>query len=353
MRQASERPPRTSDARPSRPARCALSVAAVTTEPAPTPPADGDLGPILRRALERCLAVGPDAEVLVLADRSRAELAERFAAEGSALGARATVAVAGLRDRFEPPAPVAAAMAACDVFVALTEHSISHTAAREAACAAGARGVGIGGGADADVLARLLGADLNAVAARSDRLAELLSRASVARIACPRGTDLQLDLRGRAGISDDGDFTARGAYGNLPFGEGFVSPIGGTGRLRPVTVAGMGRVGEDTALEVRDGALAAAEGADGRRLEAELREHGAAGVNLAELGIGTNDRARLSGSVVEDEKILGSVHIAFGASLNIGGTVRAAKHVDCVVPDATVLLDGEPVLRDGRLVPAA
>ena len=118
-------------------------------------------------------------------------------------------------------------------------------------------------------------------------------------------------------------------------------------------MAGIGRVGDDTALVLADGALVAAEGPDGRRLERDLGAHGAAGRNLAELGIGTNERARLSGSVVEDEKILGSVHIAFGASASIGGTVTAAVHVDCVVPDATVLLDGEPVLEHGRLVAPA
>lgn len=309
-----------------------------------------ELDATLGIALERCLGLGEGEQLLVLADLSRADLAHRVHAAGSRLGARATLALAGLRDEFEPPAPVAAAMRACDAFVALTEHSISHTQARAAASAAGARGVGIGGGGTEEVLARLLGADLDAVGARSDRLAALLSAASSARISCPRGTLLELDLSGRDAISDDGDFRARGAYGNLPFGEAFTSPIGGAGRLCPTTVAGMGRVDDATALELAGGALVAGEGPDGQRLERDLRAHGAAGLNVAELGIGTNERARLSGSVVEDEKMLGSIHIAFGASISIGGTVSAPTHVDCVVPDATVLLDGEPILDAGRLL---
>jgi len=305
---------------------------------------------ILDRALARCLGLAADEQLLVLADRSRASLAERVAAAGERLGGRSIVMVAGLRERFELPEPVAAAMAACDLFVALPEGSISHTRARLAACAAGARGAGIGGGADEDVLLRLMGADLDAVAARSDRVAERLTDAATVRVECPRGTRLELDLRGRAGISDDGDYTARGAYGNLPFGEGFASPVGGEGRLCPVTVAGLGRVADDTVLEVAAGALAGAAGADGRRLERALREHGAPGLNLAELGVGTHDGARLTASIVEAEKVLGTVHVAFGASVNVGGTVAAGTHVDCVVPDATVLVDGAPLLRDGRLL---
>lgn len=309
-----------------------------------------ELDRILDRVLERCLGVTADEDLLVLADVSRAELAERVRAAGARLGARPTLTLAGLRDGFELPAPVAAAMAACDAFVALPEGSISHTRARRAACAAGARGAGIGGGAEEDVLVRLLGADLDAIAARSDRVASLLTEASTARVTCPRGTHLELDLRGRRGISDDGDYTAPGAYGNLPFGEGFASPAGGEGRLCPATVAGFGAVADDTVLELAEGALARGAGTDGKRLERALREHGAPGLNLAELGVGTHDRARLTGSIVEDEKVLGTVHVAFGASVNVGGTVTARTHVDCVVPDATVLLDGEPLLQDGRLL---
>jgi leucyl aminopeptidase (aminopeptidase T) len=313
---------------------------------------DPDFDRVLERALQRCLAPAEGEELLVLADLSRAGLAERVRAAGARLGARSSVMLAGLRDSFELPPAASAALAASDLFVALPEASISHTAGRLEACAAGARGAGIGGGAEEDVLLRLLGADLDEVTARSDRVAALLTEASTAQITCPRGTHLELDLRGRAGISDDGDYTARGAYGNLPFGEGFVSPVGGEGRLCPATAAGFGAVADDTVVEVSHGRLSGARGADGERIARRLGAHGAAGRNLAELGIGTHDRAHLTGAIVEDEKILGSIHVAFGASANIGGTVSAGIHVDCVVMDATVLLDGAPLLRDGQLLVA-
>ncbi len=66
--------------------------------------------------------------------------------------------------------------------------------------------------------------------------------------------------------------------------------------------------------------------------------------------MGTNDRARLSGNVLEDEKMLGSVHVAFGASIAIGGTVAVPIHLDCVVTDASLTVDGTPVLDEGRFV---
>jgi leucyl aminopeptidase (aminopeptidase T) len=73
------------------------------------------------------------------------------------------------------------------------------------------------------MLARLLGGDVEATARRSRAVAELLTRSRRARITCPLGTDLQVELGARAGIADDGDLRARGAFGNLPCGEAYIA----------------------------------------------------------------------------------------------------------------------------------
>ena len=58
--------------------------------------------------------------------------------------------------------------------------------------------------------------------------------------------------------------------------------------------------------------------------------------NVAELGIGTNDKARLTGIILEDEKIYGTVHVT-SRQLTFGGTVRAGIHIDAILlaPDST------------------
>jgi leucyl aminopeptidase (aminopeptidase T) len=81
-----------------------------------------------------------------------------------------------------------------------------------------------------------------------------------------------------------------------------------------------------------------------------LTEHGEDGTNVAELGIGTNEKATLTGEILEDEKILGSAHVAFGASAGIGGTVQVPVHLDCIVLKPTVELDGEEIVRKGELL---
>jgi leucyl aminopeptidase (aminopeptidase T) len=81
-----------------------------------------------------------------------------------------------------------------------------------------------------------------------------------------------------------------------------------------------------------------------------LTEHGDEGTNVAELGIGTNEKATLTGEILEDEKIAGTIHIAFGASAGIGGTVQVPVHLDCIVMKPTLELDGEAIVRDGELL---
>jgi leucyl aminopeptidase (aminopeptidase T) len=196
--------------------------------------------------------------------------------------------------------------------------------------------------------------DFDALGERSRAVAEVLDRGQEAHVTCPRGTDLRLDLRGRHGVADDGDLTTRGAFGNLPCGEGFIAPCGGEGTMVARSLAAIGLTrGHPAKLTVEGGRLTRAEGPEGDQLLGMLREHGEAGTNLAELGVGTNDRATLTGNVLEDEKILGTVHVAFGASIAIGGTVSVPIHLDCVVTEASLAVDGTPVLDEGRFVLAA
>ncbi len=116
------------------------------------------------------------------------------------------------------------------------------------------------------------------------------------------------------------------------------------------SLAGIGIPAEPVALTIDDGMLRAATPPEGERLLATLLAAGEQGPNLAELGIGTNERATLTGNVLEDEKILGTVHIAFGASAGIGGTVSVPVHLDCVVLDATLTIGDTPVLERGAFL---
>jgi leucyl aminopeptidase (aminopeptidase T) len=310
-----------------------------------------DLGPAVSTVIRRCLAVRPGEEVVIVVDGPTRAIGEALRDEASAAGGDAVLTVMDPRDNdgTEPPASVAAALKASAAFIAPTSRSLSHTVARKQASDAGARGATMPGVTE-DMLARVMAVDFDAMAARSQAVAELLSAAATAHVTCPRGTDVTLDLTGRTGISDDGDLTAAGAFGNLPCGEGFIAPLSGEGTIAASSLAPLGVTKDPALLTMRDGRIVEAHGGLGPEYLSRLAAHGELGTNLAELGVGTNDRAQLTGNILEDEKILGTVHIAFGASAGIGGTVSVPIHLDVVILDATLDVEGTRVLDAGRYV---
>jgi leucyl aminopeptidase (aminopeptidase T) len=307
-----------------------------------------DLDLALKTVVERCLGIQDAETVLVVADPGNADLGDAIVHAALSAGGDAMLMILppNAARGTEPPAPVAAAFAAADVFIAPCLPSLSHTSARKRACEGGARGATMPG-VDADLLARLMSADFDAMSARCHAVAQLLTDADDARMTCPRGTDVRFDLRGRAAIPDAGDLTARGAFGNLPCGEGFASPAGGEGTIVASSIHQ--RLPETPVLvTVSDGRLASAEGDGAVAFLAHLDAHGPLGRNLAELGIGTNDRATLTGNTLEDEKILGTAHVAFGASAGIGGTVTVPVHEDIVVLEPSLWIGATQVLDAGR-----
>lgn len=312
-----------------------------------------ELDQAVRTILRDCLRVEPGEDVLIICNPVTEEIGSLLRIQAVGDGAEATLAVIAERDSHaaEPPVPVVAAMIASDVIVAPTMQSISHCFARRAASKAGARVASLPGVTE-DMLARLMDVDMQALRRRGAAVCAAL-RGKEAHITCANGSDLRLGLEGRTPIVDAGVLNKPGAFGNLPCGEGFVAPVEGTGEGTLVvdgSIAGVGRVEEPVTLTVEGGHLTGASGEQGEMLMRLLTEHGPEGTNVAELGIGTNDEAMLTGNVLEDEKILGSAHVAFGASAAIGGGVQVPVHLDCVVLEPTVEVDGTTIAEGGELV---
>jgi aminopeptidase len=303
--------------------------------------------------IRECLGLQPGEEVLVVCNPPTEELGALLRINAQGEGGEATLAVISERESHaaEPPEAVAAAMLAADIVVAPTIQSISHTEARKAASDAGVRVASMPGVTD-EMLARVMGAEMRSLRKRGTLLSRVLGAGAEARITCPHGSDLRLGLTGRTAIVDAGVLSKRGAFGNIPCGEAFIAPVEGTSEGTLVvdgSIAGIGKLDTPVELGVSDGHLSDASGAEGARLMELLTEHGADGTNVAELGIGTNEEAILTGNILEDEKILGTAHVAFGASAAIGGAVQVPVHLDCVVLEPTVEVDGTTIVEAGEL----
>jgi leucyl aminopeptidase (aminopeptidase T) len=306
-----------------------------------------------RTVLVDCLGVTEGENVLVLTDPLRRTIGDDLVAMARELGAEAFLVEMAERENHgtEPPDAVAAAMLACDVFIAPTTKSVSHTEARHAANAKGVRAATMPQITE-DMLLRTMSADYEAVRSRSAALADRLTKGRTVHITTEAGTDVTFSIEGREGLSDDGDLRKPGAFGNLPAGEGFIAPVEGKTQGRIVfdgSIWPIELLDEPVIADIKDG-YATLSGRDAARLDEIFGKYGREAYAVAELGIGTNEAAKLTGNTLEDEKILGTIHVAFGDNHSFGGTIRVASHQDGIVLDPTVTIDDEVVLEGGRLL---
>ncbi|WNQ12257.1 aminopeptidase [Paenibacillus aurantius] len=303
------------------------------------------------KMLQNCLGLQAGETFLIVADDVKKELAESVYEAGKRLGAEAMLAVIRERERSgqEPPAPVAAAMAASQVVLCITEHSLTHTQARKAAVAAGARLATMPGITEDMFLEGAIAADYAEVKERTEQVTAVLTEGKQVRIE-KGGYTLTFSIDGRKGVPSTGVYRNPGESGNLPSGEGYIAPVEGSAEgqiLIDGSLANYGKLGEPLLLTVEKGRIVRAEGEAADWLLGVLGE--GEGRQLGEFGVGTNDKARITGVVLEDEKVYGTIHVAFGSNNTFGGTVSAGVHIDGVVTAPDVFLDERIILENGKL----
>ena len=301
-----------------------------------------------------CVGVDENDKVLIVCNEPQRSIADALeaAAQGRAGGVTCITYPELSRDGEEPPAFVSEAMGAATAIFAPTTYSLSHTEARMAATRRGAR-IATMPGISPEIFARAMPVDYAQLGRAGSRIASKLTAASTCRITTPAGTDVVVDLTGRVAISDDGNLGGPAAWGNLPAGEGYIAPLEGKGEGTIVydgALAGHGLLEEPVRVRLENGRAVSAEGAVGAWLLETLDAGGPNGRSVAEIGIGTNPAATLSGNILEDEKVIGTVHLAFGMSASLGGENVASVHIDGMMLTPTVELDGRELMGDGKLL---
>jgi len=306
---------------------------------------------ISKNVLHNCLGLKAGETFLIVTDDVKKELAEALYEAGKSLGAETMLAVIQERERSgqEPPAPLAAAMAASQVVLCITEHSLTHTQARKAAAAAGARLATMPGITEDMFLEGAIAADYVQVKALTERVTGILAQGKQVRIE-KGGYTLTFSIEGRDGVPSTGVYLNPGESGNLPSGEGYIAPVEGSAEgqvLIDGSLASYGKLSSPLLLTIEQGRIVKAEGEAADWLLGKLGDGD--GRQLGEFGIGTNDKARITGVVLEDEKVYGTIHVAFGSNNTFGGTISAGVHIDGVVTKADVHIDELKIMNNGIL----
>ncbi len=245
---------------------------------------------------------------------------------------------------------------AVDVVIALSYYSTSHTRFRDfltQVCGTRYASMPL---FEFSMLEGPMAVDWKKLAKISRKIAAAINKAEEVEISAPNGSKLSFSIKGRKALADTGILVRPGSFGNLPAGEVYLAPVEGSSNGRLVLDwAPTRELSSPVTLVVRQGMVREIIGDEpfakelGKRLS-EREENR----NIAEFGIGTNDRAKRPDNILESEKIMGTIHVALGDNSTFGGKVRTPFHQDFVFFRPTISLvhkDGSRsmVMKKGKL----
>ena len=242
----------------------------------------------------------------------------------------------------EPPEDIALKILNCNVSIFITTFSLSHTKARRKASKKGVR-IASMPGILPETINRCLDIDYDELKKICRKTADLIKENPKFEVRTDKGTYLTVSLGknklyGLHGATLD----KPGNFGNLPDGEICFLPDNIEGVcIVDASVAGIGRLSEPITIEIKQGKAVSIRGKESEKLIKILDSVGPNAYKIAEFGIGTNKKAKIIGSILEDEKAMGTFHIAFGNDLSFGGDNNVPIHIDCVVSDASIKFDNQ------------
>ncbi len=244
-----------------------------------------------------------------------------------------------------------------DVLLAPVESSITHSNETVEAMKKGLRGASLPG-IYPELFVKALRADAREVEQANKKIMRALKGAREVRVVSPSGSDFALFVKGRKARDNGPDLSRKGAVTNIPFGEVFVAPVEARGGGRIVfdswrangRVEGRSRTSLGGMILFKRGKIVGWD-SGGKKYVDYLRKAGPRGLVIAELGFGTNPAHKKPvGNVLHDEKIYGSVHVAFGQNVSLGGKNKCGVHEDVVIMNQTAWVDGKKILDRGKII---
>ncbi len=214
-------------------------------------------------------------------------------------------------------------------------------------------------GMDAEMMARNIGqVNISLLYKFQRKLAEITIRSKHLRVTTPAGTDIEFDNEPNRPVLVEGEVSGPGEY--MLFGQVDWAPVEESingvitfdGSVWPPPELGL--LNEPIKLYVREGKVYRIEGgAEARIFESWLKSFNNEGMfRIAHLSYGCNPGAKLTGNILEDERVWGVVEwgLGFQSSTFKGKLGPAPSHTDGICLSPTVIGDGEDIIADGEFV---
>ncbi|OQB96863.1 MAG: 2,5-dihydroxypyridine 5,6-dioxygenase [Spirochaetes bacterium ADurb.Bin110] len=344
------------------------------------------LAEVAQVALTQCLDVKESERLLIISnpETEQEEIAKAFAKKASAIGAKVRFLLQPVKSQhdFADDEVIRAIEESPDVLLSISNEKLGKDKARLASPLFAPDGRSYdhifnyllhglkamravwAPGITKDIFLRTVPIDYKTMRRTAAELASLLDRASTVLVRSPGGTDIVFSILERKAMLDDGDFRYPGKGGNLPAGEVFISPALKSTEGTIVFDGSIADIERDIVIEepivcsVRGGYVIGIEGGnEAKRLDAAMMQglsmasslvsekgmspeialaYGTNARHLGEFGIGLNSAAHISGNMLEDEKVMGTIHFAIGS--NYDEDAPALIHLDGLVRSPTVVL---------------
>ncbi|MDI6752478.1 MAG: aminopeptidase [bacterium] len=226
-----------------------------------------------------------------------------------------------------------------DVVIAITYFSTTHTNFRRLLTKKGTRYASMPLFSES-MWTGAMDVDYEEMAKQASKLKKALEKGEDIEITALSGTKLKFSIKDRPIHIDSGILRNPGDFGNLPAGEVFLAPVEGTAKGRLViNFKKDKKLSSPIIAEIKNGRVTKLTGTNKKASQLrDVLEKEPLASSLAEFGIGVNPKAKNPNNILEAEKILGTIHIAFGDNIGFGGMVSVNFHEDFVVSSPQVVI---------------
>lgn len=313
------------------------------------------------------LKVGKDENVVLTIDTTGDwRVAEAVAEASYIVGGKPLVlwypsppAVGKAADPYLPLQPLTECVKNSDVWIEFNKSWLLYSTVYEEAMKLGRTRYMCLVGMNVDMIVRTIGrVNIPAIYEFQRRLANLTSKGKKVKITSPGGMNVEFENDPARPVLVEGEVSGPGEY--MLFGQVDWAPIEESVNGRIVFDGSiwppheLGLLKEPIALDVENGRIVKISGG----VEARIFERWLENFNdekmfcVAHLSYGCNPGAKLTGNILEDERVWGVVEWGIGSQSSTfkGKLGLASSHTDGICLNPTVIIDGEKIIQDGEYV---
>jgi len=258
----------------------------------------------------------------------------------------------------EPSQRTAHIMKNSDLILSLTSFSIAHTNARIKATVAGARYLSLPEYSLNLIKDDSLTQNFKKCFFVVKKMTKIFSFGNKVKVLSDKGTNIDLDIRGRVGNCCPGFVCKPGDLGSPPDIESNISPIEfkSNGKIvvdGSIPHPSIGLLRENVMLKIENGCIKSIKASPFLKKKISLIFNSVPQKKskiLAECGVGFNPKAKLKGYMLTDEGAFGTMHFGFGSNITVGGLNDVPFHLDFVLKKPTIMVDGNTVIEKGEPV---